>query len=220
MTKKFNQCKQCGTCCRKGGPILHGDDRDILTAGHIQVQHLITIRQGELAYSPVTNDLRPTAMELIKTAGRGNDWTCCFFDEQTGDCSIYEYRPLECRLLQCWDTTPLEAVINRNTLTRTDIIPADDPILPLIAYHDQECSCVRLFELAAGLKQETANKATIAELTALIRQDLHIRSQAVALYTLPVAVELFYFGRPLFSLLHPFGLTFHEQNGTIHLRPQ
>ena len=145
MAETIRQCKQCGTCCRKGGPILHLEDRDILRARHIQVQHLITIRQGELAYSPVTNDLHPTTRELIKTAGRGDDWTCCFFDERTGACSIYEYRPLECRLLQCWDTAPLEAVINRETLARTDIIPADDPILPLIAHHDQECSCVRLF---------------------------------------------------------------------------
>jgi Fe-S-cluster containining protein len=220
MAEIISQCKQCGTCCRKGGPILHLEDRDILQAGHIQFQHLITIRKGELAFSPATDDLRPTDRELIKTAGRGNEWSCCFFDEKTDNCSIYEHRPLECRLLQCWDTAPLEAVINRNTLARADIIPADDPILPLIAYHDRECSCVRLFELAAGLKDETAKKASVAGLTELVRQDLHIRSRAVAALALPVAVELFYFGRPLFSLLRPYGLTIHEQNGMIRLGPE
>jgi Fe-S-cluster containining protein len=220
MAETISQCKQCGTCCRKGGPILHLEDKTLLRAGHIPVQHLITIRRGELAYSPVTGDLRPTDRELIKTAGRGNDWSCCFFDDPTGHCSIYEYRPLECRLLQCWDTAPLEAVINRDTLARTDIIPADDPILPLIAYHDQECSCVRLFDLAATLNQETARKATVAGLTELVRQDLHIRSRAVTAFELPVAMELFYFGRPLFFLLRPFGLTIHEENGTIRLGPE
>jgi len=220
MAEAIRQCKQCGTCCRKGGPVLHVEDMDILRAGHIQVQHLITIRQGELAYSPVTNDLQPTDRELIKTAGRGSDWSCCFFDEQTGGCSIYEYRPLECRLLQCWNTAPLEAVINRDTLTRTDIVPADDPILSLMAHHDRECSCVRLFELADGLKQETADEPLMAELTELVRQDFHIRSRAVAAFELPVSVELFYFGRPLFFLLRSYGLTIHEQNGAIHLRPE
>lgn len=221
MAETISLCKQCGTCCRKGGPILHLEDRNILQAGHIQLQHLITIRKGELAYSPVTDALQPTDKELIKTAGSGNDWSCCFFDNQTGGCSIYEYRPLECRLLQCWDTSPLETVINRNTLTRTDIIPHDNPILPLIAYHDEECSCARLFELAAGLNQETAcKKSPVAELTELVRKDLDIRARAVAVLNLPVSVELFFFGRPLFLLLNPYGLTPYEENGTIHLRPE
>ena len=220
MSEKISMCKQCGTCCRKGGPILHLQDRDVLQAGHIQLQHLITIRKGELAYSPVTHGLQPTDKELIKTAGKGNEWSCCFFDEKSGGCSIYEYRPLECRLLQCWDTAPLEAVINRDTLARIDIIPADDPILPLIAHHDEACSCVRLIELAAGLRQETANKALMAELTELVHQDLLTRERAVAAFALPVSLELFYFGRPLFSLLRPYGLTYHGQNGTIHLGPE
>jgi Fe-S-cluster containining protein len=219
MAETNSQCKQCGTCCRKGGPILHLADRGILHAGRIRMQHLITIRKGELAYSPVTHDLHPTDRELIKTAGKGDDWSCCFFNDETGGCSIYEHRPLECRLLQCWDTAPLEAVINRDTLARTDIIPPDDPILQLMAYHDQECSCARLLELAAGLGRKTAGPATMAELTELISKDLHLRSRAVAAFELPVSVELFYFGRPLFLLLRPYGITVHEENGTIHLRP-
>jgi Fe-S-cluster containining protein len=217
MAKTISQCKQCGTCCRKGGPVLHLEDREILRTGQIQLQHLVTIRKGEMALSPVTDTLQATDTELIKTAGRGGDWTCCFYNEQTGGCTIYGNRPLECRLLQCWDTAPLEAVIARNTLARTDIIAPDDPILKFIAAHDQACSCTRVTTLAAGLNETAARKSILAELSELVRRDLHIRAQAVAAFDLPVAVELFYFGRPLFVLLSPYGIKIHEDDGDIRL---
>jgi Fe-S-cluster containining protein len=218
MAETTSQCKQCGTCCRKGGPVLHLKDREILRAGPIGLQHLVTVRKGEMAYSPLTDTLQATDRELIKTAGCGGDWTCCFFNEQSGGCTIYENRPLECRLLQCWDTAPLEAVIAKDTLARTDILAPDDPILEFIAAHDRACSCTLVTSLAAGLNETAARKSILAELTELVRRDLHIRAQAVAAFDIPVAVELFYFGRPLFVLLSPYGIKIHEVDGDIRLR--
>ena len=217
MAETTSQCKQCGTCCRKGGPVLHLEDREILRAGQIQLQHLVTIRKGEMAFSPVTDTLQATDTELIKTAGRGDDWTCCFFNEQTGGCTIYENRPLECRLLQCWDTAPVEAVIARDTLTRTDIIAPDDPLLEFITAHDQACPCSRVTTLVAGLNTTSASKSILAELTELVRRDLNIRAQAVAAFDIPVAVEVFYFGRPFFVLLSPYGIRIHENHEDISL---
>ena len=217
MAETITQCQQCGTCCRKGGPVLHLEDREILRAGQIQLHHLVTIRKGEMAFSPVTDTLQATDTELIKTAGRGDDWTCCFFNEQTGGCTIYENRPLECRLLQCWDTAPIEAVIARDTLARTDIIDPDDPILEFITAHEQACSCSRVTTLATGLNTTSASKSILAELTELVRRDLNIRAQAVAAFDIPVAVEVFYFGRPFFVLLGPYGIRIHEDDGDIRL---
>jgi Fe-S-cluster containining protein len=60
-----NHCIRCGTCCLKGGPVLHHADKKILLAGHIGYQHLITIRKGEFAFNPVSAKVEPTSQELI-----------------------------------------------------------------------------------------------------------------------------------------------------------
>jgi Fe-S-cluster containining protein len=44
-----NPCRRCGTCCEKGGPSLHREDRPLVDNGQIPVRHLFTIRRGELA---------------------------------------------------------------------------------------------------------------------------------------------------------------------------
>ena len=219
MAKNTSQCKQCGTCCRKGGPALHQEDLEILRTGQIELQHLVTIRKGEMALAPVSDTPQATDRELIKTAGRGSDWTCCFFDEQTNTCTIYENRPLECRLLQCWDTATIEAVINKDTLARTDIIGPDDPILEFIGAHEQACPLSRVISLAAKLHGAVAKQPILAELTDLVRRDLQIRARAVAAFNIPVAVELFYFGRPLFVLLSPYNIGIHEDHEGVHLKP-
>jgi Fe-S-cluster containining protein len=218
MADTTSQCKQCGTCCRKGGPALHQEDRQILRTGQIELKHLVTVRKGEMAYSPLTDTLQAIDRELIKTAGRGSDWTCCFFNEQTNTCTIYENRPLECRLLQCWNTAPLKAVINKDTLTRTDIIEPDDPLLEFIGAHEHACPCSRVTSLAADLKETVDKQPILAELTELVRLDLQIRARAVTAFNIPVAVELFYFGRPVFVLLSPYGIGIHEDQTDIHLR--
>lgn len=109
-------CIQCGTCCRKGGPVLHHEDKGLLDSGLIRAEHLITIRKGEPAFSPLSGKVEPASCELIKINGRKGEWTCCFFDAETPACTIYAHRPLECRLLECWDTEKLISVINKNTL--------------------------------------------------------------------------------------------------------
>ncbi|MCX5877405.1 MAG: YkgJ family cysteine cluster protein, partial [Deltaproteobacteria bacterium] len=62
-------CKQCGTCCRKGGPALTREDLDLIRQGHIRHDQLITIRQGELGYNPATGKLEPVPVELLKIRG-------------------------------------------------------------------------------------------------------------------------------------------------------
>ncbi len=218
MAESTSQCKKCGTCCRKGGPVLHQEDRELLRTGQLELHHLVTIRKGEMAFSPLTDTLQATDRELIKTAGRSSNWTCCFYNEQSSGCTIYENRPLECRLLQCWDTAPLEAVIAKDTLARTDIIGPDDPILEFIAAHEQTCPCSRVISLAAALNGTLEKQPILAELTELVLLDLQIRARAVAAFDIPVAVELFYFGRPLFVLLSPYGIGIHEDHGGIRLK--
>ena len=148
-------------------------------------QHLVTIRQGELAYDPVRGGLAPSARELVKIKGTGGEWTCCFFEPATSTCGIYSHRPLECRLLKCWEPDELLAVIGRETLCRKDILGPDHPSLALIALHEQQCPAAGAAEAIAGWQSDKENPAALARLTQLVRQDLSVRHQAVMAGKLP-----------------------------------
>jgi len=202
---------RCGTCCRKGGPALHEEDKKILLAGHIEREHLITIRRGELAFSPFSNRLEPVQKELVKLAGKGKGWVCLFFDEKKSSCAIYAHRPLECRLLKCWDTAELLSVIGQKTLGRADIISKDDPILKFIETHEKECSLEKAEGLISALLRGKDNAALLEKLTALVQQDLAIRSQAIAKFGLSLEEELFIFGRPVFKILSARGFQFMDK---------
>ena len=198
-------CIRCGTCCKKGGPSLHREDKEILLAGHIQLENLITIRKGELAFFPLNERPEPVQKELIKIAGKGTRWVCCFYDEKESSCTIYAHRPLECRLLKCWNTAQLLSVIGKDTLARTDILSEDDPIIKFIETHEQECSIRTAEDLVSVLLEKNDDPDSLAKLTAMEHQDLAIRSRAVSEFGLSLEAELFLFGRPLFKVLSARG---------------
>ncbi len=202
------RCTRCGTCCKKGGPSLHLEDKIILLAGHIGRESLITIRKGELAFFPLKEKPEPIEKELVKIAGKGKGWACCFYDEKGCSCSIYEHRPLECRLLKCWDTVQLLKVIGKNTMTRADVLSEDDPIIGLIETHEQDCSIRMAEDLISALLQKNNDPKSLAKLTSMVHQDLAIRSRAISEFGLSLETELFLFGRPLFKILSARGFQF------------
>lgn len=46
-------CMRCGTCCEKGGPGFHQEDRMLIEKGRIPLKYLYTIRKGEFAYDKI-----------------------------------------------------------------------------------------------------------------------------------------------------------------------
>jgi Fe-S-cluster containining protein len=211
VKKNITQCVRCGTCCLKGGPILHHEDKNLLRAGHVGYQHLVTIRKSELALNPLSEKLEPVQKELIKVVGKGEDWSCYFYDEKEASCAIYENRFSECRLLKCWDTSELISIIGKNTITRSDIINPDDPILWIIKTHEKECPFHEVENLIFILSQGTDKSKTLTKLTELVRKDLAIRSYALSELGLKPEFEFFIFGRPLSKLLSDRGITVHMQ---------
>ncbi len=197
----FDTCQQCGTCCRKGGPILHYEDMALCKNNILTIKHLLTIREQEPVFSPLNANIEPAPRELIKLSGIHGAWTCLFFKEHDQICGIYQNRPLECRTLKCWDTGELKRIIYQQTLSRRDIIAPDHPIWPLLEWHNEHCQYGKLYDLALQ------GSGVESQITTIINDDLSVRQRALTMFNLNLTEELFYFGRPMFKSLPASGLT-------------
>ena len=209
LPMSITECMRCGTCCLKGGPVLHHEDKKVLLSGQAGHQHLITIRKGEMAFDPVKGRLEPVKKELIKVRGKGDDWHCYFYDEKKASCQIYDHRFLECRLLKCWDTSDVISVIGKNTLLRSGIINPGDPVLEVIDKHEQECSFHEINKLIFRLNSGGDKSEIIAQLAGFVRKDISIRSFAISELGIKAEFELFIFGRPLLQILNDHRIPVH-----------
>ena len=74
-----------------------------------------------------------------------------------------------------------------------------------IETHEQECSIRMAEDLISVLLEKNDDPESLAKLTALVHQDLAIRSRAISEFGLSLEAELFLFGRPLFKVLSARG---------------
>ncbi len=211
---KQTTCKQCGLCCKQGGPALHLQDLALVKSGKIPINRLITIRKGELVDNPLVGKIVPTTVELVKIIGNNGQWECCFHDAKFG-CTVYTERPLACRVLKCWDTAEILELVEKDTLSRFDIVDKNDPILGHIIDHEQICPCHDLGDLWTNVARLSDDRKK--ELEQRVRRDLDFRGKILGVMGFTVSEELFYFGRPLFQLLQPLGLQLSESPGGIRL---
>lgn len=145
-------CRGCGTCCRKSGPALHGEDVALFASHAFGLADLVTVRAGELAFDQISGALQALETEIVKfgdnrvrnsygfmVGGDENDATqaaglggCRFLvelpksaqGEMRGQCGIYAHRPIECRALLCKDTRAIGALYSQDRLNRADILLA------------------------------------------------------------------------------------------------
>ena len=122
-------CDGCGVCCRKGGPLLHGEDAPLVTRGYVPLARLVTLRRGELVHDPVAGRVLPLEEEAIKVQGTGEPeqpWHCVFHREAGqgghGGCGVYAQRPAQCRALFCKNTSALEALYAVRRLDRAALL--------------------------------------------------------------------------------------------------
>ncbi len=192
------ECKRCGTCCIKGGPVLHTEDLLLIKNKTIRLDQLVVIRKAEPAYNPVSDAVEPASCEMLKLQGKSGSWECLFYDDALKSCTIHDSRPLECRLLQCQDPAALLAVTGIDCLSRQDIIEPNDPAQAYL-HEFAECSWEKFNSLLAKPAPHSLQDAE-----KILRADLFLRQQAIERLQLSLAQELFYFGRPMFQAFsHP-----------------
>ena len=216
MAIQQTSCKQCGICCTKGGPALHSDDLDLFKKGLIPYSDLITIRKGEFAYNPVTKKLQATQKEIVKLKGSGGEWTCCYYDPQSRGCKIYEYRPMACGVLQCWNPEASLALVEKDLLSSLQIVAVDQSLMELISEYELECPLPNFENFASDLLEDP--KILISGLENLMNCDIDFRNGAIARLPAVLQDEMFLFGRPLFQMLQSFGLLVSQKGNRLYLK--
>ena len=133
------------------------------------------------------------------------------FDNIEKDCRIYEDRPISCKKLECWNPNELLEMVERDTLSRLDILDEDDPLRKIVEDHERRFPCPDLEKLVDAMVAGTFDGKNAVD--QLVNDELLFRTQMVNEHKLQLHRELFYFGRPLFQILQPLGIGISETGG-------
>jgi len=206
-------CRRCGTCCKKGGPTLHTEDRVLVEKGRIPLASLFTIRQGEPFFDNIRGGIHSAATDIIKIKNRSRQ--CSFYSSAEKSCSIYDCRPLECRALQCWDTAEIERIYADNRLTRKDLLEGIEGLWDLVGDHQRRCSYEKLYAYRKGngCGSGELEKAILE----MIRYDDSLRRLVVQKTEMQEKMLEFLLGRPLTDTIGMFGLRLGKDGSRLRL---
>ncbi len=210
-------CIKCGECCSKGSPTLTLDDVSLLRKGKIGPNDVFTIRTGEVVSDNRVESTLKNQEERIKIRETADDKTCIFYQKWNRECSIYDDRPAQCRLQECWDPKP-EAFSDLSPLTRYDLLQDTGDIWQIIQRHDERCSHE---DFSREISRLGATKGqTVEKMLELLSFDHHVREFVTQELGIDGQTLELLFGRPLSDSLHYYGLEIEEQSdGTFILRP-
>lgn len=216
----ITECRRCGTCCRKGGPTLHLEDRPLVEAGIIPLANLLTIRQGEPAYDNVSDTIAPAVTDIVKiNDSRDGRKGCCFYNTADKGCGIYADRPAECAALKCWDTRSIEALYNCRRLTRQHLLAKVQGLWDLVRDHQDRCEYGYIAELAEKVKRPHCAEEHQQALLELVRYDDNLRQLTCERSRLDPRMLLFLFGRPLSFTIQMFRLKVVQTPQGMQIQP-
>lgn len=217
VTNERTHCIRCGECCLGSSPTLQIADVSLVYDGFIERRNLYTIRLGELVWDNIRGELRVTDKEIIKIKekekkdGKG----CIYYDEKAKACTLYEYRPIQCKALACWDESEFMRVYAKPKADRRNII-RDKIVLGLMNEHDKRCSYSELDKCVRQIEQE--GEEAIGRILEALRFDQHIRTFTSKKLGIDSSEMDFLFGRPLTQTITMFGLqVIREPDGSFFL---
>lgn len=210
-------CLRCGECCRGGSPSLHVEDMILWSQGLLSPRELYTLRPGEPAHLNVEGRPGSLPEELVKIRQRPETGHCIFYREEEKACSIYEHRPLQCRLQACWDTGPFEELWRGPKLSRRDLLGDDKELLELIRAHDDRCSPESL-QSAFREWYCSGQEAALERILDQLRYDTALRALVRKRLGLGDEELEFFFGRPLLTVIRVYGVRVdRDGDGTYRL---
>lgn len=211
-------CTRCGTCCRKGGPTLHSVDLEMIESGQIPVKYLFTIRKGEPAFDNIRGVIFTTTEDIIKIKGKTDVSACVFYDLAHSVCDIYEHRPLECRILACWDTKAIEEYYGRDRLNRENLIAKVEGLWELVRDHQERCSYARLAQIAGPIRGSGKEQYT-REIFEMIRFDSSLRALIIERSGIDLEMLEFLLGRPMLQTVRMFGICVDTTSNRLTILP-
>jgi Fe-S-cluster containining protein len=203
----LTECARCGTCCQKGGPAIHDDDIMDIDSGSIPLTSLYTIRKGELARDNVNaaGGLVCLPEEIVKIKSMADANTCINFDDAAKSCAIYDSRPVECRAMECWNTTTIEQLYSKGRTDRNSILKKVSWLLELVETHESKCDFDKIKIMVD--KREAGDPQGTSELVEMINYDVHLRRLVIEKGKIPSEMLDFLFGRPLALIIQrQFGI--------------
>lgn len=214
---KTQSCVRCGTCCTKGGPALHSQDRPLYLNGDLAKSDLLTLRKGERVFDNVREKVIELPQEIVRLRACAGSTACLFFDQASSGCSIYDNRPIECRILKCWAPSKLTAMYETDRIRRLDLISKESALGLLIKEHEKRCGYAEVKPLAAAVQRKSHR--ALQEIAARIEYDRGIR-ESLTQEVGAGALELdFLFGRPFQETLPAFGLHVAVKQGSLCVTP-
>ncbi len=215
VTSSRTHCIRCGECCLGSSPTLQIADVSLVYDGFIERGNLYTIRLGELVRDNIRGELKIIDKEIIKIKENKKSLGCIYYDEKAKACTIYAYRPIQCRALACWDESEFIRVYARPKVDRRDII-RDKIVLGLINEHDRRCSYAELDKCVRQIEKE--GKEAVGKILEILRFDHHIRAFTSKKLGIDLNEMDFLFGRPLTETITMFGLkVIKESDGSFFL---
>lgn len=208
--KKKSSCDKCGSCCMQSTPSLMKDDIVLFVSGILSDENTYTIREGEIIRA---SDGTPyeSFMEIIKIRGKDNSSTCIFYED---GCTIYEKRPLQCRIFNCWETHGMDEGLEKGGLKRMDLFNSIGLIMEAIKRHEEKCSFKRLFDALEDL--EKGNEDAVDNIIDMLQYDISLRQFLEERLDLKSHSMGLILGRPLIDVIEDFGIkVVKEEDGYI-----
>ena len=214
-TEKRDHCIRCGECCLSSSPTLQMADVSLVYDGMIEKGNIYTIRVGELVRDNIKGEMKISDNEILKIREKENNKGCIYYDEDGNACTIYEYRPIQCRALACWDEREFMRVYARPKLSRRDVIN-DRDLLRLMAEHDKKCSYMELEKYVRHIEKE--GERAVKAILELLKFDHRIRLLISEKLGIDSGEMDFLLGRPFTETIPMFGLkVIREQDGSFLL---
>jgi len=201
MNKRIT-CERCGLCCRESSPSLIKEDLSLFVSGVLSYENTYTIREMERIRSKGNANIYESFMELIKVKDKNGTSTCIFYDETDG-CSIYENRPSQCRMYNCWTQENLLAGLEDIALKRSDLFGSIDVIMKAIKMHEEKCSYKNLSAAFEMLAEGSEN--AVEEIIDMLQYDTYIRPFLKEKLNIPEGTMNLIFGRPMIEGINEFG---------------
>ena len=215
---KNTKCRRCGTCCKNGGPSFHLEDKMLIEKGMIPLKDIYTIRKGERCYDNIKECFLPASSDILKIKGQKGSKTCLFFNETDKECTIYNHRPMECRILKCWDTGEIQRIYAQNRLTRKDLISSIKGLWEIVEDHQERCSYDTL-KILIDLLEKSNRQEALQRILNIIEYDKNIRNLTIQKAGLDPDITDFLFGRPVTETIRIYGIKIEEKKGKYILIP-